>query len=368
MPHLKWHKKVLVLLSLSLFSFILNAYTSIDHPAYDLRGRVEEKANTYLRNNSSFSEYSIPDRLKSEYYLKIDEIVATLSYQGYVSSFDIDRQVRDKIGSFVSRTLKNIVQTYNLETNVEKAINQMASDRGVYLSSMPGHTRSEYNRHKNNIIDKLRQTMYIDNRNYVRDYEIEQTIKHEMNYFFDTARHSSWNSWWGWDSNPAASSGWNSSNSSNWFSSLFGDFSSFFSLTEETLQNNPQEQKVIDIVYDIIGLSPDALPARIVSTLGDKIKTILNRVQNLGYTSDYDIKRIAREELRPILDSISFKGEICSICLDDFSPGQRVGTLSCNDKHFFHVECIYKWLETSKTCPLCRASGVIVSKQHSVPY
>lgn len=43
----------------------------------------------------------------------------------------------------------------------------------------------------------------------------------------------------------------------------------------------------------------------------------------------------------------------CHICLDSFKKDDIKTTLQC--KHFFHKECIYKWLCIEKTnCPICR--------------
>lgn len=43
----------------------------------------------------------------------------------------------------------------------------------------------------------------------------------------------------------------------------------------------------------------------------------------------------------------------CSICLDDFAPGQRVRQLPCG--HIFHSTCIARWLvERNAVCPLCK--------------
>ncbi|KAI9084523.1 hypothetical protein K1719_033511 [Acacia pycnantha] len=42
----------------------------------------------------------------------------------------------------------------------------------------------------------------------------------------------------------------------------------------------------------------------------------------------------------------------CSICLEDFDEHDDVLVLPCD--HFFHNNCIVKWLNTGHTCPLCR--------------
>ena len=43
----------------------------------------------------------------------------------------------------------------------------------------------------------------------------------------------------------------------------------------------------------------------------------------------------------------------CSICLDEFAPGDRLRRLPCN--HTFHGNCVARWLiERSAVCPLCK--------------
>jgi len=52
----------------------------------------------------------------------------------------------------------------------------------------------------------------------------------------------------------------------------------------------------------------------------------------------------------------------CSICLDDYHPGEMLRSLPCG--HTFHSDCITKWLtERSAVCPLCKAELVVVEEE-----
>ena len=44
--------------------------------------------------------------------------------------------------------------------------------------------------------------------------------------------------------------------------------------------------------------------------------------------------------------------DTCSICYNTYEDGEVAGKLKCC--HFYHTQCILRWLETSTTCPLCR--------------
>ena len=41
----------------------------------------------------------------------------------------------------------------------------------------------------------------------------------------------------------------------------------------------------------------------------------------------------------------------CTICQDNFGHSSQVIELRCD--HFYHTDCIKKWLKIKKTCPLC---------------
>ena len=55
----------------------------------------------------------------------------------------------------------------------------------------------------------------------------------------------------------------------------------------------------------------------------------------------------------PVLDTILPIGEECGICLNSLNETEVCGNMKC--KHYFHCECIQKWLENKNTCPVCRA-------------
>jgi len=42
----------------------------------------------------------------------------------------------------------------------------------------------------------------------------------------------------------------------------------------------------------------------------------------------------------------------CSVCLSEFETNEKVRTLPCS--HFFHTDCIDRWLVVNKKCPVCR--------------
>ena len=44
----------------------------------------------------------------------------------------------------------------------------------------------------------------------------------------------------------------------------------------------------------------------------------------------------------------------CVICLTEFEEQDTVKEMHCS--HYFHVECLDKWLRYNSTCPICRYS------------
>lgn len=62
---------------------------------------------------------------------------------------------------------------------------------------------------------------------------------------------------------------------------------------------------------------------------------------------------LSQELIDAITEVEGRKGEVCSICLEIFTEGQKVKELpGCN--HQFHINCIALWLLRSRICPFCK--------------
>ncbi|VFQ62327.1 unnamed protein product [Cuscuta campestris] len=48
--------------------------------------------------------------------------------------------------------------------------------------------------------------------------------------------------------------------------------------------------------------------------------------------------------------------EPCSICQEEYSGGDTLGTLDCG--HEYHAECIKQWLKQKNLCPICKTTGL----------
>ncbi|KAK4789357.1 hypothetical protein SAY86_020676 [Trapa natans] len=52
------------------------------------------------------------------------------------------------------------------------------------------------------------------------------------------------------------------------------------------------------------------------------------------------------------LEDIVENNESCTICMEEYESDQEILKIGCS--HYFHKECIYKWLRMNESCPLCR--------------
>jgi hypothetical protein len=53
--------------------------------------------------------------------------------------------------------------------------------------------------------------------------------------------------------------------------------------------------------------------------------------------------------------------DICTICLNSFHEGDRVGNIACS--HIFHVTCLKKWIQRKNHCPLCQGDEMATPQE-----
>ena len=72
------------------------------------------------------------------------------------------------------------------------------------------------------------------------------------------------------------------------------------------------------------------------------------RNRNLNNHNHLNFPEIVIDDVNKLDDA----NKSCTICLDEFKPNEKVTALPC--LHYFHKNCIKKWLERKKDCPVCK--------------
>lgn len=67
-------------------------------------------------------------------------------------------------------------------------------------------------------------------------------------------------------------------------------------------------------------------------------------------------EKVVKNLSRIAFDARKFKqSKECAICFVEFKEDDMITPLSCDIKHYFHTECIERWIKVKNECPLCRA-------------
>ena len=92
------------------------------------------------------------------------------------------------------------------------------------------------------------------------------------------------------------------------------------------------------------------------SYLNDNTNLYLRPSNNNVYLNTYINRREVQLELSEfVIEDINKLEEAnrrCMICLEEFKSKEKVTALPCI--HFFHPECIKKWVANKNTCPICK--------------
>jgi len=145
----------------------------------------------------------------------------------------------------------------------------------------------------------------------------------------------------------------------------YSDYDKIYSYEIDDKVLEISNQILLDNKYD-----PETIPARVVSDYSDAVQKIIQQTKNkIGYDYSiyaYEIKDFAKKEIENIIDKIKYKGETCSICLDEIKSKQTLGVLNCG--HFFHKNCIKTSLDYKNQCPLCGTYVNKIDHTETVPW
>ncbi|MCB9493677.1 MAG: hypothetical protein H6679_05385 [Epsilonproteobacteria bacterium] len=345
------------------------------YPIYSsyLETQINKYANDYLRQEGVDSQ-TIPSKLRWEYESNLEkasnrlrECIST-SYFGSVDDAKVRQVVKEELASF-ARTMHSIIKAEALDIKVTEQVHNELFSQGLTPDDIPSELVSEYLQIGHKVMVKLRNTMREDQRTYVRINEIEKTVRDEFASFISYVKSlhtghgnfSSHFSFWNWIFGPAIAQPTAPS-----YVSSQSDRVKRFELEART-------KEAAERVMRLNCLDPTSLSNRVSPDYQRKLDVIRTRmrndmsINNRDYVYLEDLERTARQELQSVIDKATFKNETCSICLEGYTPGERVGILNCSSAHAYHKDCIYPWLERDTSCPLCRKTNVIVAKQETVP-
>ena len=111
-----------------------------------------------------------------------------------------------------------------------------------------------------------------------------------------------------------------------------------------------------------LSISPISSSLYISRYRGDNIFSTANNYDILSSLEDVKIGLISKDLLDK--SNISIKKyfekvekeienlDVCIICQDNIEENDIIRTIDCS--HFFHINCIDKWLIENKKCPMCK--------------
>jgi hypothetical protein len=120
-------------------------------------------------------------------------------------------------------------------------------------------------------------------------------------------------------------------------------------LRENALRENAQGQSS-SLLGRIMLEAVSGFMNRVVRNLSTEIETNLMRSDIVRNRPKYVVIRYKNMPNKKEHTS-------CPICFDDYTDNCFVLETEC--KHYFHEECLEKWMERNNTCPICRTDLIV---------
>lgn len=298
----------------------------------------------------------------------------------FIDLYRIQDITAEEIQVFVD-FFATLVFTHQLASEINDAICNLLHKNDLVKDDVFKDSSIEYNSRYGKVKDKLQKIMMNEYRDYVTKQEVEKAVSCEFTVLVARIKNTKKEEvekpkeketgFWDWFIGPSSNLTYVDKDSSALIANTSRDYAS-----DDKVYKNEIEQKIPVIADSVLqenGYSQDYLPARVISDYSDVIQKIIKNVKDKISCNCYEylyvneIKSIAKTDLQPIFDKIKFKGEKCTICLEDFTTWQQLGVLKCG--HIFHKDCIDTSLtQFGKKCPLCGIYSEKVDHKETVPW
>eukprot|EP01024_Parvocaulis_polyphysoides_P018837 TRINITY_DN18399_c0_g1_i3.p1 TRINITY_DN18399_c0_g1~~TRINITY_DN18399_c0_g1_i3.p1 ORF type:complete len:231 (-),score=36.90 TRINITY_DN18399_c0_g1_i3:176-868(-) len=138
-------------------------------------------------------------------------------------------------------------------------------------------------------------------------------------------------------------------------------------LMQEQQQQQQQQQLHQNEQFDVV--NPDNMTYEELSALGEVIGTV-NKGLSPQQLSQLTSGKVGLGEFRNINSKNNNNNsqneksvEECTVCRMEYESRQEIIKLSCG--HYYHSQCIRRWLENNKVCPVCQKEVCVSQKRGS---
>lgn len=349
----------------------------------DFRYTVRNIADNYLKSKS-IDLYNMPTKIQTDYEssLTIAEnlLIEICWSQGnlYISYNQIEKITKEEVDKFI-RIATNVVLKPDINQKINDSICDLTHKNGLVKGDLKKHSEQEYESRLQKVKTKLNKIMADNYCSFVYIGEIDTAVydeftplvkrieqnKSSQNHSNASSAGSFWDWLFGTGTQPNASGKDSKPGSdASYKYNKYNDYDKIYSYEIDEKVLEISNQILVENSYNV-----ETIPARVVSDYSDAIQKIIKQTKNkIG--SDYsiyayEIKDLAKKEIQAIIDKIKYKGEVCSICLDEIKSHQTLGVLNCG--HFFHKNCIRTSLDYKNQCPLCGTHVNKIDHTETVP-
>lgn len=354
----------------------------------NLKYTVRDIADNYLKSKN-IDLYTLPYKIQ-EYYensLTIAEnlLIGICWDQGdlYISYNQVEKTTKEEVDKFL-RIAKNVVLKSDINQKINDSICDLTHKNGLVKNDLKKQAEQEYESRLQKVKTKLNKIMSDNLCTFVYMGEIDAAVYDEFTPLIKRIQAQSKNSttqsnstssggFWEWlfgintQNSTKPNTSVKSSKTNSYTDNTYNKYNDY-----DKIYSYEIEDKVLEISNQILmenNYNVETIPARVVSDYSDAVQKIIKKTKNkIGHDYSiyiYEIKYFAKKELEPIIDKIKYKGEVCSICLDEIKSHQILGILNCG--HFFHKNCIQNSLNYKNQCPLCGTHVNKIDHTEKVP-